>query len=206
MNKSKHLKNKVLLVLAGEVDIDLNQIIDEYDLIIAVDGGLKHLDKICVSPDFLIGDLDSSSNFSTSKIIKFDSEKDDTDFACAINFINENFNVNNFDVVGFASLNRVDHVLTNLSLIDEKMKFISNNQEIYCKSEDFTVIADEFQYISFYSLSVIESFTLSGFKYPLDNYTLKPFDPLCISNELVDFEGKVSVSDGKVIVIKSKLS
>jgi len=46
--------------------------------------------------------------------------------------------------------------------------------------------------------------SLDGFKYNLNEYRLLPYDPLCISNEIVESAGYVHVHEGKVLVVISK--
>ena len=71
--------------------------------------------------------------------------------------------------------------------------------EIIDKDKEFK--KDEYKYISFFSLkdSIV---SLKGFKYNLDNYNLKVFDPICISNEIVDEVAYLTL-DGEVLCIKS---
>lgn len=201
------LKTSVAIVLAGQIDLDLKTVITPEQFIIAVDGGLDHLSKYGLQPDILIGDLDSISDqqYQGSKLV-FDSIKDDTDFVCALKYANENYPNAEINVFGFASLNRIDHVLANLSVINQQMTFISANQEIMLITENTTLIADQYKYYSFFGLESVNQFSLSGFKYPLTNYSLKPFDPLCVSNELVANSGTIELSNGRVILIKSKIN
>lgn len=199
------LKNKIAIILAGQLDVDLSCYLSPEYYIIAVDGGLDHLASLDIGCDILIGDMDSIGNKQYNGVqLVFDTVKDDTDFVCALKHARE-YNSNALiEVFGFASINRLDHVIANISVIDKGMKFISKNQEMVLLTEDTTINKDEYIYYSFYALSEVEAFSLSGFKYPLSNYNLKPFDPLCVSNELSLNCGKIEISNGRVIMIKSK--
>lgn len=199
------LKNKIAIILAGQLDVDLYFYLSPEHYVIAVDGGLDHLINQGINCDILIGDMDSigESRYKGEQIV-FDPVKDDTDFVCAIKHAKKYNSKAPIEVFGFASTNRLDHVIANISVIDKGMKFISNNQELRLLTEDTIVNRDEYCYYSFYALSEVEAFTLSGFKYPLLNYQLKPFDPLCVSNELSEDCGKIEISNGRVIIIKSK--
>ncbi len=198
------LKSKIAIVLAGAIDLNLQQQLSRYEFIIAVDGGLNHLTKVGIKPDILIGDLDSVTEQFDGQILKFDPVKDDTDFKCAINYVKQNFDNFQIDVYGFNSLDRLDHVIANLANITNDIKLVSDNQQIELISHDITVEEDEYKYYSFFSKEVVEQFTLVGFEYPLTDYQLKPFDPLCVSNRLVSNSGTIKVSNGQVLVIKSK--
>lgn len=199
------LKSNVAIVLAGEIDVNLTDYLNHDDFVIAVDGGLDHLLAVGLTPDILIGDLDSISttNYNGQQVV-YDSVKDDTDFVCAIKYAKANYPNTEIRVFGFASLNRLDHVLANLSVIQPGMTFISDNQTIQLLSEEFIAEQDEYQYYSFISMSTVNQFSLTGFKYPLTNYQLRPFDPLCVSNELIANSGKIEISNDCVIMIKSK--
>ncbi len=204
MNELTFLKNKIAIILAGEIDCDLLNELQSFTFIIAVDGGYDHLVKAGIKPDILIGDLDSLSSIVNCPVVAFDPVKDDTDFKCAINYVEDNFNSSSITVFGFASINRIDHVIANLANMEPNITFKSNNQEITVIENDCLLTSDDYKYISFFSTTQINSFSITGFKYPLSNYTLNPFDPLCVSNELITNSGKISISNGRVIVIKSK--
>ena len=45
--------------------------------------------------------------------------------------------------------------------------------------------------------------TITGVKYPLDNYDMYGFNTLGISNEIVDDEATISIKDGILLVIES---
>ncbi len=204
MNESTFLKNNIAIVLAGEIDCDLLIELQSFTYIIAVDGGYNHLSEIGLKPDVLIGDLDSVTSTINCPTVEFDPVKDDTDFKCAINYAVNKFEQSQITVYGFASLNRIDHVIANLANLQSNITLKSANQQITIIDKDTKVTKDEYTYISFFSIETVSKFSLDGFKYPLTNYQLNPFDPLCVSNELIADSGKIRMSNGSVIVIKSK--
>ncbi len=201
----QNLNSKCIVVLAGVCDVDIAKYINHGDIVIAIDGGYDTLALANINVDVLIGDCDSisASNF-LGQTIKFDSQKDDTDFKCGLNYIEENYPNYPIYVFAFASINRIDHVLVNLCNITSCVKFISNNQHIELLNADTIVKADQFTYYSFFAIEPIAKFSLQGFKYELLNYELMPFDPLCISNELSAPSGLITIDSGRVIMIKSK--
>lgn len=207
MKELQTLEPRIVIVLAGAIDFDLNSFLLADDIIIAVDGGANHLIGTRFKPTAIIGDLDSiSENQFECPVIEFDPVKDDTDFACSLNYIQNNYHSNNIIVIGFASLDRIDHVLSNLSNFQLGIKFISNNQIIEQLENSFEVVKSDYKYYSFYATETINQFSLSGFKYDLIDYRLMPFDPLCISNELIADSGTIKISNGKIIMIRSKQS
>lgn len=202
----QNLKPRVIVVLAGSIDINLFEYINQSDIIIAVDGGCNSLLDANITPDYLIGDLDSVTNIPDCQVIEFDPVKDDSDFICSLKFIEENIGECTINVLGYASINRVDHVLANISAINNNVQLISSNQLIYVISNTTEIEKGDYKYISFFSYREIKRLTLIGFKYPLTNYNLHPFDPLCISNEIIHKTGIVKISNDRLLVIQSKES
>lgn len=204
----KFSKNKAAVVLAGEIDVDISAYINSDSLIVAVDGGNDHLKKLNIKADIVIGDFDSTTrNVGNIETLQFLTDKDDTDFLCALKYIRKLYGMIDIQVFGFASTNRLDHVLSNLSIIDCNAQFISKNQEISLITESIELSAEgnrQFKYYSFYALEPVANFCLVGFKWELTNYLLKPFDPLCISNQLTHKIGFVKIDTGRVLMIKSR--
>ena len=50
----------------------------------------------------------------------------------------------------------------------------------------------------------VEGITLTGFKYPLTDYTLNNDDGIAVSNELAREEAEVSFTKGRLLMIFSK--
>lgn len=202
----QNLNPRVIVVLAGSIDVNLSEYINQDDIVIAVDGGCNSLLDVAITPNYLIGDLDSVTEIPDCEVIKFNPEKDDSDFICSLKFIEKKIGKCSIHVFGYASINRVDHVLANLAVITEDVKLISNNQLIQVVSKTAEIEKGDYNYISLFSYREVEKLTLSGFKYPLTNYNLHPFDPLCISNEIVGKTGIVHISNDRLLVIQSKES
>ena len=47
--------------------------------------------------------------------------------------------------------------------------------------------------------------TEKGFHYSIENYTLNPFNPIGISNDIVSDFGEISVEQGTLIVIETQM-
>ena len=83
-----------LISIGGNSTSNILSIESNFDEIIAVDSGVEHLFKLSLDPTTLIGDLDSISENSLDKvkkngvdIIAFNSNKDQTDFELALNYL-----------------------------------------------------------------------------------------------------------------------
>jgi len=117
------VEKRAVLFSNGEARSPERLRIREDDFLIAVDGGLKHLEKLKLSPDLLIGDLDSvdprylqNLKKSSVEVLRFNPNKDDTDLALALReAIKRGYR---HVVIAFGLGGRVDHLLASLGLIE----------------------------------------------------------------------------------------
>jgi thiamine pyrophosphokinase len=109
---------------------------------------------------------------------------------------------------------RLDHFLANIHLLaNEKWSGSSISFKIIDRQNIITVHRPkkyEIQkqtdkpYISFLPMNGdVEGLTLTGFKYPLNNYTVKFGSTRCISNELIEEKGTFSFTTGILMMIRS---
>ncbi|MEA4812277.1 MAG: thiamine diphosphokinase [Anaerolineaceae bacterium] len=130
------MKSRAILFTNGEDPGKGSLNIHQEDYLIAVDGGLHHLFARGLLPDLLVGDLDSVDPKDLKKctsrgveIIKFPSEKDQTDLELALK---EGIKRGCREImIAFALGGRIDHSLGNLALLSEP-----SNKEILLRFED----------------------------------------------------------------------
>lgn len=211
-----------LIVSGGEINLEFlykyyND--NKNSTIIAVDKGLNALHELNIIPHHIVGDFDSInkdilslySNNPNITIHKYNPEKDYTDTDIAIKLAID-LNSSCINIIGSFG-NRIDHLLANIHilmhslnanipcyLLDEcnKLYLINTTTEIH-KNKAYG------KYISLIPLtSSVTGLTLTGFKYPLKNYTLPVGVSLGISNEIVDDIATISLSNGILIVIESR--
>ncbi len=194
----------ILIVLSGEIDINITKIIKEknIDYIIAVDGGYNHLYKEKITPNILIGDLDSIKESFDVKTIFLQKDKDYTDYEHTLDYVYKNLKYNKIFVIGFLSLKRPEHFYANLKNLTNDIEYISEDTTIKMFLPGEYVI-DKIKYISFFAFEEVEKLNLKGFEYELEDYTLKVNDTLCISNEVKE-KGFVSFKKGKLFAFLSK--
>lgn len=212
---------KVLIISGGKAeDALISDLVqkEHYSMVIAADSGLNSADRLNLKLDFIVGDFDSVEQSVLQKykdlstpIETFPTEKDKTDTQIAIELaIMHNPSV--IDITA-ATGSRIDHMLANIHLLMLPMQLginaciIDNNNKIYLKNESF-VIKKEEQYGRYISLlpftEKVRGLTLKGFKYPLDNVTLSKGSSLGISNELLDEEASVLITEGILLVMETK--
>ena len=117
-----------LISIGGNSTSNIFSIESNFDEIIAVDSGVEHLFKLSLDPNTLIGDLDSISENSLDKvkkngvdIIAFNSNKDQTDFELALNYL-EGVDKSIIYIIGGES-GEIDHLLSIFLLIPSKSFF-----------------------------------------------------------------------------------
>ena len=117
-----------LISIGGNSTSNILSIESNFDEIIAVDSGVEHLFKLSLDPNTLIGDLDSISENSLDKvkkngvdIIAFNSNKDQTDFELALNYLEVVENSIIYIIGGESG--EIDHLLSIFLLIPSKSFF-----------------------------------------------------------------------------------
>jgi len=195
---------KALIVLFNGDFNNLN--LDNYDLVIACDRGAYILSKMNIHFDIAVGDFDSVNDTEfeliknyAKEIIKLNPIKDDSDTLHAISLCN---NYDEIIINGGIKGNRIEHFIANLLLIfsNNKIKMFDSNSFIeLIDSNDYNVKLN-YKFVSLFSLSDDTIISLSGFKYNLNNFNLKQYNPLGLSNEIIN-NPKIDLIKGKLIII-----
>jgi thiamine pyrophosphokinase len=191
---------------------------DEDIFWVGVDRGTLFLLKHNIKPIIAFGDFDSITDTEFNEIkqgeinIKtFQAEKDFTDLELAINWaIQEQPTlIRLYGVTG----GRLDHELINIQMLIKGLGtgipivIIDKQNEIQLMSPgEYKIQKDHlYPYISFLAvLETVECLSLEGFKYGLDNSTLKYGSSLCISNELNKSFGTYLFTKGILMMIRSR--
>lgn len=194
---------------------------NHYELIIAVDAGLKAAVNMGVIPDFAVGDFDTldsgklqaySEKFQGKMKFQIHKpEKDETDTELALSTAAEQ-GADEIHVIG-ALGGRMDHELSNIQLLlyarDKGVKAViyDERNKIYLAEKEmrFDGNAQYGVYISFVPLTYeVHGISLKGFKYPLDNYNARMGKSILISNEIPGNEAFLSFKEGILLCIESK--
>lgn len=198
---------KCYIFAAGEYYGEL-PVIPPESLIIAADGGYSRLLKAGIEPDLIVGDFDSLGFVpETDKVIKFLSEKDDTDTGLAVD---EGIKrgCGEFYIYGGTG-GRLDHTLANIQCVaglsqSGRRGFLFGDGYAVTAVTDGSIIFDETQsgYISVFAHSeraygVYEK----GLKYSLDDATLSNGVPIGVSNEFTGRASEISVTHGTLIIL-----
>ena len=117
-----------LISIGGNSTSNVLSIESNFEEIIAVDSGIEHLLNLSLDPNTLIGDLDSISKKSLDevkkngvKILAFNSNKDQTDFELALNYLEEAEKSKVYIIGGESG--EIDHLISIFLLIPSKSFF-----------------------------------------------------------------------------------
>lgn len=187
--------------------------------IIAGDKGLEALYQLKIIPNHVVGDFDSVSpeilEFykKQSQIIfhTFNAEKDNTDTDIALKLAIQ-LKSSKITILG-ALGKRMDHAIANIHILKDALEanipcqIIDEYNRIYLINKEMTLEKDKVygKYVSLIPLtSTVEGLTLTGFKYPLNHYTLPIGTSLGISNEIITDTAHIEMKNGILIVIESR--
>lgn len=212
---------RCLIVTGGTIDIAfakdfLSQ--RSYDYVIAADAGLEVLRPLRISPNAVVGDLDTVDKkvleeYQNQPDIEFEihkPEKDETDTELAL-LTAARQGCEAVDILG-ALGGRMDHAIGNIQLMYQffcqgmEVNIYDARNRLYLLG-GYKVFHREKvygKYISFLPMTeTVEGLTLRGFKYPLQRRTIGLGTTLCISNELKREEGILELERGVLLCVEA---
>ncbi len=199
------MKNCVIFC-AAEFDAPVKPIGSD-DFVIAADGGLRHTQKLKITPHEIIGDFDSLG-FVPEGANVFPVEKDDTDAMLAVRR-GLQLGYRNFLLYGSLDGPRLDHTVANF----QTLQFLADNGArgfLIGQNCIATVVKNgilrfpegrEGTISVFCSGADARGVTLRGLYYPLEQGTLTPGFPLGASNHFTGRAAEISVTDGSLLVL-----
>lgn len=191
--------------------------IKDGDLVIAADGGSRHLLTLNIRPQVLIGDLDSTDPFLVDtwqadgvEIIKHPEEKDQTDLELAITLA-QNRNAQKIEVYG-AIGGRLDMTFGNLFLLafpglTTPTTFIHGPEEVHLirSGNLLTIVGEPDDLVSLISIQPGDStVSTTGLLYPLKNEKLEYGQTRGMSNRLTGKRGTIHLDQGHLAVIHTR--
>ena len=213
---------KSLIITGGSVEISFAAAFlkaADYDIIIAADKGIETLSALKIRPDYIVGDFDSANDnildsYSDDKritIIRHSPIKDATDTELAIDIALKEA-ADRIDILG-ATGGRIDHLFGNIhcmykALVRGAVCVIwDKNNRIELVDKPFVIEKDKMsgRFVSFVPfMSDVKGLCLKGFKYNLENFTLKGGASLGISNEVVEDRACVDFKSGVMIYFQTR--
>ncbi len=200
--------NKICIIFGAGDELPSEIVLPDDDyMIIAADGGFRTLKRLGITPDRVIGDLDSldkapdSDNFTLLPHIK-----DTTDTYEAVQ-IGLSEDCEEFRIYGGTG-GRTDHTLANIQLaamLAEKGKKVYIFGSYYVLTAVMNgkihLNARKTGYVSVFAHSdICRGVTIKGLYYETDGITLKNDFALGVSNEFTGREADISVEEGILCV------
>ena len=185
---------------------------------IAADAGLEVLRPLHISPNAVVGDLDTVDKmvleeYQNQPDIEFEihkPEKDETDTELAL-LTAARQGCEAVDILG-ALGGRMDHAIGNIQLMYQffcqgmEVNIYDARNRLYLLGGHKVFHREEVygKYISFLPMTeTVEGLTLRGFKYPLQRRTIGLGTSLCISNELKREEGILELERGVLLCVEA---
>ena len=195
-----------IIFCAAEFD-SLLQPIGEADYVIAADGGLRHIQKLGITADEVLGDFDSLG-YTPEGAGVFPVEKDDTDAMLAVRR-GLVLGYRKFLLYGSLDGPRLDHTVANFQtlqfLADHGAAGILAGNTVLVtavKNGSLSFPAGRSGTVSVFCMGKdAHGVTLQGLYYPLENGTLTAGFPLGVSNHFTGIPAEIAVKDGSLLVI-----
>lgn len=194
--------------------------------IIAADGGALHCSNLKITPNVIIGDMDSITKGMIEKLrstsggadsavatggdiqfISFNQAKDESDTQLALDYLVKNGYKRIIVIGAFGS--RADHSYANLSLLSSpaydnvKVSIITENSEIFVVKNSCCIKGEAGKKISIFSLTPFTFFEkTSGLKYKLKNEKLLFSPARGLSNEFIKDAVKINISEGWLLIVR----
>lgn len=206
------MSKKCLIISGG----DFSELPEDFcgaRFVIACDRGYEYAHRYPLTPSLIIGDFDSTDSPEDVNlpILRFPSEKDDTDTMLAVKYALEH----GYDDIGICCAfgGRMDHTFAN---IQTAAYIVSHGGTAHLYGENTVVAAFTHGSMIFprregWSLSVFAvsercgGVSIKGTKYEVEGAELTSDFPLGVSNTWAEDKAEISVENGILMVIQSKL-
>ena len=204
------MKRCVIFGAAPVVDPQpLGRYLRDDDWFVAADGGNRLAQALGILPALTVADHDSSDSAeSCGECVELPIEKDVTDTRAAMDIAYER-GYRDFLLLGCMG-GRMDHTVANLLsarqmtekgcsvvLADEK-----NAVTVLLPSE--YPLPQDSAFSVFSMTDCTEGLTMRGVQYPLEGFSLRADDPLCVSNHVIAAGATLSFENGVLLLMFSE--
>lgn len=216
------MNKKAVIVSGGSIQDEFAlQMLYEIqpDYVIGVDSGLAFLYRNQVEPTHIVGDFDSVDleviayykSRTNIPIREFNPVKDATDTEIGVRLALE-LGAKALYLLG-ATGTRLDHVIANIQMLKialdagVKAYLVDECNRISLWNEEVTLSKEE-SFGTYFSIfpfgDSVERVSITGAKYPLNEYHLTNGESRCVSNEMVEKEVHITFSDGILILMETR--
>ncbi|MCX7750211.1 MAG: thiamine diphosphokinase [Candidatus Bipolaricaulota bacterium] len=203
---------KVLVVASGEPPGEalLRKLASQADLVVAADGGARHLARAGLAPDVVVGDLDSLDGPPPpgAEVHKSPREKDATDLELALDHV-ARLAPGEVHLCG-ALGGRLDHALATVQLLTRyAFPIVLHHppETLYLVSRTLDLPAQIGDRVSLLPLTdEARGVTTRGLRYALSGATLLRASTRGVSNEVVALPCGVEVAEGKLLLVHGPMT
>ena len=184
--------------------------------VVACDGGLRHCDALEITPDYIIGDLDSVDSDLLKKYREvpvpvkcFPAEKDQTDLELAIAHACD---IGAEGIVVLGGLGgRVDHQLANIFVLTQAVR--RGVRAEMCDAHTRVMVIKDYGRLRRANGILVTLLPLTatavgivteGLRYPLNDESLEAGSARGVSNEIKDECASVSLKEGLLLIIQTQ--
>lgn len=209
------MSQKICIIFgAGDLYEQSTEIhIPQSAVVIAADGGLEHTRKLGITPDYILGDFDSCERPpERDDCIVYPTEKDYSDMHLAVEKA-YSLGIRTMEIYGALGGKRLEHTVANLQLISAfakkgcLIKLHGDGEIVFAvhsdgREKNISFDKNASGYISIFAFGEkAHGVSLSGLKYPLENYELSPDFPLGLSNEFTGLASNIFFKSGTLLII-----
>lgn len=218
---------KVLIITGGNIDtafaLDFLKK-NEFEQTVVVDGGLDKVKEMQslgakIKINHIVGDFDTVNHDVLSEyeqdasiiVHEYQPEKDYTDTDIALKLGIKLAGVGGYIVILGATGTRLDHVLANLQMLRLPLEagieccIVDKHNQIRMIKGHVSLSEKISKYISLLPIAPeLKGVTMRGFKYPLENHSVRLGESLCVSNEIVALPAEIDIKEGYALLIESQ--
>lgn len=208
---------KTVIICSGEI-YDYSfclDIVRSADRIICADGGTRHAVNMKLTPDIIIGDMDSSAaqyieyfRKKGAEVFKYPSDKDKTDTHICVEYA---LAFSTEIILLGATGSRIDHMIANISLLKLGIEngipisIVDNKNSIHMIADSISLEGNKGDIFSLIPYTeAVEGITTKGAHYELKDAKMELGNPYGVSNYFEEETVQVSIKRGYLLVIKSK--
>ena len=195
----------VWLLLAGDF-VRPYRLPQAGEVVIAVDGGMRHAQALGVVPDWWLGDFDSSGALAADvPRLTFPVDKDETDFELALAFVRTRWPRARCLMVLGADGDEADHGFGNLWVLPRcglptLLLGRGGTRLFACGPAEWRLCGQAGDKVSVFALSPLAGLCYQGLRWGADGLTLAPFVALAARNELAGRTATVRWHSGAGVV------
>lgn len=173
--------------------------------VIAVDGGIRHAEKLGITPALWIGDFDSADNalqeqYAQVPRLAFPADKGQTDFELALAHVNAQYQQGCVHIIG-AGGGEADHAFANLHVLPQSplpCVLWQKNAVIVAGRGAFALrfSAKKGSKVSVFACEVVRGVEMRGLRWTVESGTLQPFCAFAARNEMTAAQAEIGWQSG----------